>query len=274
MAPKPSPRVAARAQRDPEFAQSRLPEEGVHELRAEFDEEGVWFYQAFSDAIADYAVANRRFGGPQFNPSRMTWIKPSFGWVLYRSGYAGKHNQERLLKVKVPHDVVAEILAQCACKRGGGGTTGRVQWDPERDMHSGDDPGKRNKEPRKMLATRSIQIGISKKLSELYVASAVAIEDVTDLARRVGEAHSSDNTKEAMDALLGELPDERPYVPQLGAQELARLCLVPEGTEVAEPSFPTAGCRRRAAEAEADAGPGPSAGAPSEEEEEGAYRER
>ena len=48
-------------------------------FRAEFDEEGVYVYQAFRDSIADYALAHGRFGGPDFNPARMTWIKPSFG---------------------------------------------------------------------------------------------------------------------------------------------------------------------------------------------------
>ena len=48
-----------------------------------------------------------RFGGPDFNPTRMTWIKPSFAWVLYRSGYGRKHNQTRILKVKLAHEAVA-----------------------------------------------------------------------------------------------------------------------------------------------------------------------
>ena len=62
-------------------------------IGADFDHEGVYFYQAFNNSIADYAVANQRFGGKDFKPVRMTWIKPSFAWVLYRSGYAAKHNQ-------------------------------------------------------------------------------------------------------------------------------------------------------------------------------------
>ena len=55
-------------------------------FNGEWDEEGVSFYQAFNDKIADWAVENQRFGGPHFNPTRMTWIKPSFAWVLYRAG--------------------------------------------------------------------------------------------------------------------------------------------------------------------------------------------
>ncbi|GMI11679.1 hypothetical protein TrLO_g5492 [Triparma laevis f. longispina] len=70
---------------------------------AEFDSDGVYFYQAFKTSIASFAITNQRFGGIDFNHIRMTWIKPSFAWVLYRSGYASKHDQERILKVKLSH---------------------------------------------------------------------------------------------------------------------------------------------------------------------------
>ena len=68
-------------------------EQKVCQIEGEYDDEGMYFYQAFNDSIADFAIQNQKFGGPDFNPKRMTWIKPSFAWVLYRSGYAKKHNQ-------------------------------------------------------------------------------------------------------------------------------------------------------------------------------------
>jgi len=203
-------------------------EHAVHEFRAEHDEDGVFFYQAFKDEIADFAIQHQRFGGPDFNPSRMTWIKPSFGWVLYRSGYARKHHQNRILKVKVPHDAVADMLSKCACRHGGGGTLGRVQWDPERDLWQGDGSGKRNREPRKMRV-RAIQMGVSGHISEQYVHSIVSIEDVTQLAQRVGLAHESDDVKAAMADLRPELPRERPYMPLCSTEDLIRLHLRPEG---------------------------------------------
>ena len=89
--------------------------------------------------------------GPKFNPARMTWIKPSFAWVLYRSGYGSKHNQERILKIKLPHHAVGHILSQCKCGHGSGGGVGRVQWDPARDIMTSEEKGK---QPRKMLRER------------------------------------------------------------------------------------------------------------------------
>ena len=193
-------------------------------FRGEWDEEGVYFYQAYNDDIADWAIEHQKFGGPNFNATRMTWIKPSFAWVLYRSGYACKHHQTRILKVKLSHASVAELLSQCQCKAGGGGSKGRVQWDPERDLMSGD-----GKVPREMLRRRAIQIGLKGSLSELYVRSAIAIEDVTELAHRVKAAHVVADSKLAMSQLLPELPVERPYMPSCPEPVLVRLRMMPGG---------------------------------------------
>jgi len=206
-------------------AAANVVEAGLHVFRAEWDAEGVYFYQAFPDEIAEWALREQCFGGPSFNAKRMTWIKPSFAWVLYRSGYARKHNQQRILKVKLPHALVAELLSACACKHGGGGSKGRVQWDPARDLMTSADRGR---EPRRMLRERAIQIGLSRELSERYVTGALSITDVSALGRHVGAAHGNKEewqVKAAMTALLPQLPVERPYMPSCPEKELVRLGL-------------------------------------------------
>ena len=187
-------------------------------FHGEWDDEGVFFYQAFNDHIADWALQHQRFGGPQFNRARMTWIKPSFAWVLYRAGYGHKDkNQRRILKIKLRHDAVAEILSRCAHGHGGGGTEGRVQWDPARDLMKGD-----GKEPHKAPG-RAIQIGMKGALSQFYVNSAVSIEDVTALADRVRVAHLDGSVSE----LVPDLPVERPYNPHCPDSVLAGLQMLP-----------------------------------------------
>lgn len=116
---------------------------------------------------------------------------------------------------------MAELLAGCTCRHGAGGTNGRVQWDPERDLMSGD-----GKVSRKMLSTRAIQIGLKGPLSQKYVDSVLSIEDVTDLAHRVGKAHRA-NTKDAMDALLPDLPEETDYLPHCSEEVLQNLAMAP-----------------------------------------------
>mmetsp|Transcript_61259 Transcript_61259/g.171303 ORF Transcript_61259/g.171303 Transcript_61259/m.171303 type:complete len:274 (+) Transcript_61259:65-886(+) len=213
-------------------------QDDVQVFCGEWDAEGVYVYQAFCDEIADWALEHQQFGGPHFNTTRMTWIKPSFAWVLYRSGYGHKHGQKRILKVKVPHHEFGEILGQCQCvdtnratrtKRceNDGGSNGRVQWDPGRDILSSD-----GRQPRLMRRHRAIQIGMAGRLSELYVRSVISIQDVTELGHRVGQAHRSKKA-DAMAHILPELPDERPYKPRCPDHVLVKLGMLPGGSAAA-----------------------------------------
>jgi len=211
----------------------------VQFFEGEYDDEGVYVYQAYCDSIANYAIENQKFGGSLFDTKRMTWIKPSFAWVLYRSGYATKHNQERVLKIKLSHKAIAEILEKCSCKHGGGGSFGRVQWDPARDLYMAEDG-----EPRKMLNKRAIQIGTKGPISEFYVNSILSIQDVTALAHKVGIAHGvlidnggvieknnkHNNSIHFDDKLLKELPEEKKYMPHCKKSVLENLAMEPGKT--------------------------------------------
>lgn len=83
----------------------------IRKIFADYDEQGVWVYQAFKPSIVEAALELGTFGRG-FGLDRMTWIKPSFGWMLYRSGYASKHRQEAILKIKITHDGFKDILRQ------------------------------------------------------------------------------------------------------------------------------------------------------------------
>lgn len=204
----------------------------VQKFEGEHDENGVYVYQAYCNEIADFAIKHQTLGGDKFDTKRMTWIKPSFAWVLYRSGYGTKHNQERILKIKLSHKSLANILELCSCKEGGGGSFGRVQWDPARDLYLSE-----CKEPRKILGKRAIQIGIKGHISELYVKSIMSIEDVTDLAHQVGIAHGvlTDDSGKIVknkkiikevkfnNCLLNRLPKETIYLPHCNKETLEKL---------------------------------------------------
>ena len=205
-------------------------------FRGEWDAEGVYFYQAFRPEIAEWALENQRFGGPYWKPTRMTWIKPSFAWMLYRSGYGRRPGQTRVLKVKLSHQTVAHLLSYCRCngtnketkmKRQTNEETGygMVQWDPERDLFAAE-----GHSPRRLLHTRSIQIGLARKLSEFYVDNIISIQDVTELAHQVGVAHRLKGDKAtflAMEAIQARLPEERPYLPGIIRSKLQELAMLP-----------------------------------------------
>lgn len=107
------------------------------------------------------------------------------------------------------------LLSQCKCGHGGGGGSGRVQWDPARDINRAEDG-----EPRKMLRKRAIQIGLKGNIKDEYIENALSIEDVTDLAHRVEQVHKSKEIWENIRDLIPELPIERPYKPPLCSEEV------------------------------------------------------
>lgn len=57
------------------------------EIRAIYNAETIRVYQAYNNIIADEAIMLNKFGN-SFSMNRMTWIKPSFLWMMYRSGWA------------------------------------------------------------------------------------------------------------------------------------------------------------------------------------------
>lgn len=65
------------------------------EIRAVYTENTIRVYQAYNKDIAGEAVKKGTFG-TGFKLDRMTWIKPSFLWMMYRCGWGTKENQEHI----------------------------------------------------------------------------------------------------------------------------------------------------------------------------------
>lgn len=130
------------AQKEPRA--SRRPP--LRQIRASYDDSTVTVYQAYSPAIAMPAVQHGRFVVP-FSMSRMTWIKPSFLWMMYRCGWATKEGQTCVLAIRITRTGFEQALAASALshlavdvhtdRREWADSVRtspvRVQWDPERD---------------------------------------------------------------------------------------------------------------------------------------------
>lgn len=168
-----------------EEQQALLPTEGNHFIAHE-EGEILTFYAAFNHAIANYAVANQRFGGHAFSFSRMTWIKPGFMWMMYRSSWATADNQERILALKIKKSDVLKILNEgvlssfdatkytheAAWKQDLSRSEVRIQWDPDHD------------ELGMKLKRKAIQIGLKGKiLREFATEMLLKIEDITSFVR-------------------------------------------------------------------------------------------
>jgi len=70
------------------MASSTAPRPTVpyRQIRAVFDDETITVYQAYSASIAVAAVEQQKLNAsPDFKLGRMTWIKPSWCWMMYFS---------------------------------------------------------------------------------------------------------------------------------------------------------------------------------------------
>lgn len=88
----------------------RWPPEGRHIL-AHYDEQSIIVYQAYRPSIGRFAIEHGYFGG-DFLLARMSWIKPNFLWMMYRSGWGTKEGQEITLGLRLRRAFFESILAQ------------------------------------------------------------------------------------------------------------------------------------------------------------------
>jgi hypothetical protein len=181
------------------------------EIRAEYDEHTITVYQAYSPIIALPAIENNNFVSPPFKMTRMTWIKPSFLWMMYRSGWAIKEGQEHILKIKIKREGF-EWALQNSClshfdkevynsveewRTIKDNSPVRIQWDPERDL---------NLNP---LNHRAIQIGLSGIAVEKYVSDwIVSIEDITSFSKELNQLVINGGNLEKVKSML---PIEETY---------------------------------------------------------------
>jgi hypothetical protein len=181
-----------------------------HEIRADYHHDTIVVYQAFDDRIADSALAKGRFVGPHFSFSRMTWIKPSFLWLMHRSHFATKKGQTRVLAVRVTRagfdralsiavstDPTARMYPSYDAWRAAfDAAPVHVQWDTERSI-TGD-----------ALGHYSIQVGVSRRVIHEFVDDwIVSISDMTERVTKLRELVRA----RRLDRARALVPPERAY---------------------------------------------------------------
>ncbi|HET6383410.1 MAG TPA: DUF4291 domain-containing protein [Armatimonadota bacterium] len=151
-------------------------------LLAQWTEAVVVVYQAYHPGIGNWAARHGRFGGGGFKFERMSWIKPGFLWMMYRSGWASKEGQEVVLAVYLKRQGFEAILREAVpstfapalyssdleWRRALSESQVRMQWDPDHDPSG------------LPLARRAIQLGLRSEFLKRYAGEwIVAIEDIT-----------------------------------------------------------------------------------------------
>ncbi|MFJ1894839.1 DUF4291 domain-containing protein [Streptomyces sp. NPDC088115] len=179
-----------------------------HGIRALHTDTTLTVYQAYTPSLGLPAARDGRFP-PAWKRDRMTWIKPSFLWMMYRCGWGLKEGQETVLAVEITREGFDWALANAELSHYERGVhpdraswqrtlrraPARVQWDPERDLHLN------------RLPYRSLQLGLSGEAARRYADEwTVSVRDVTPLARRIHELVRGGADEEAARLLPGETP--------------------------------------------------------------------
>jgi hypothetical protein len=123
------------------------PKSGYH-IMAQYDDEKIIVYQAYKKEIGEFAVKNQFFGG-EFSFNRMTWIKPNFLWMMYRSGWGTKEGQDVTLAIHLKISAFRNYLENAVYssydqiegisheewRNKLENSSIRLQWDPDHDPH-------------------------------------------------------------------------------------------------------------------------------------------
>ncbi len=171
--------------------------------------ETITVYQAYPVPIALAAARAGRFVAP-FKRDRMSWLRPSFRWMMYRCRWASADGQDRVLAVEMTREGFEWALGHsCLAQYDHTFHTDREHWTNALK----DSPVRIQWEPERSLALtplpyRALQVGLGVDVIDKFVQEwTVGITDVTHLARRIGEQvrRGDEHRAQAM------LPDEMPY---------------------------------------------------------------
>lgn len=183
------------------------PTSGCH-IMAQYDDEKIIVYQAYRKEIGEFAVENQFFGG-EFSLNRMTWIKPNFLWMMYRSGWGKKEGQEVTLAIHLKisafrsylengvyssYDQTKEISHE-EWRNELESSNIRLQWDPDHDPYGA-------KQER-----RAIQIGLRNKFINSFAKNDILL--IEDISAFVKEQHEFVQNHQLENLMI---PIEKPFV--------------------------------------------------------------
>ena len=189
--------------------EKHLPASGKF-IIGQYDKKSIIVYQAFKDSIAEYAVQNQKFGGEDYDLHRTTWLKPSFLWMMYYSGWAKKENQENVLAIRMSRKNFDEMLRHSVMstfykslypsneswKKQLDGTDVMLQWEPYYDLHG-------NKSDR-----MAVKIGIKGDILQRF--NNEWIEEIQNITPYVEEQQSLLKANKLQKI---KIPRERAYAP-------------------------------------------------------------
>ncbi|MCX5205004.1 DUF4291 domain-containing protein [Streptomyces sp. NBC_00237] len=198
-----------------------MPSDAVpqRQIRALHGADTITVYQAYPPEIGLPAVRDGKFPR-NWMRDQMTWIRPSFLWMMHRSGWATKPGQEVVLAVDLRREGFDWALSnavlspydrtvhpdKAAWKRQVKHAPVRARWGPERDISLSP------------LPYRSLQLSLSGEAARRYADEwIVGIRNATPLAKTIGSTLAEHGPASASLFLLVESPYPVPKEARINA---------------------------------------------------------
>lgn len=160
---------------------TRWPDQG-RVILAQYDDDSVVVYQAYKKSIGRAAAVQNTLAVNGFRMDRMSWIKPSFLWMMHRSKWATETDQRVVLAIWITRDGFEEILRAAvhstyveavyasreAWQAELDASEVRLQWDPDHN-------------PRGIkIKRRVVQLGLGGSMLERFVNEwTLQVENIT-----------------------------------------------------------------------------------------------
>jgi Domain of unknown function (DUF4291) len=192
----------------------RWPQSG-RQILAQFDDDTIIVYQAFRPEIGKFAVEKGYFGG-EFKYSRMSWIKPNFLWMMYRSQWGQAEGQEVVLAIRLKRNFFDSLLGQAVSSSfdptafasrdewdaAVENSDVRLQWDPDHTPNG------------EKCERRAVQLGLRNVALEAYgKREIVEIIDISEFVAEqrlnVGDWRSGKLVTPTEDVYVPANPNER-----------------------------------------------------------------
>lgn len=169
---------------------ARWPQKG-QVILAHYDANSLVVYQAYSPRIGSFAARHGFFSG-DFSYERMSWIKPNFLWMMYRSGWGTKPGQEVILAVSLKRTAFESILGQAVpssydmskyptradWQHAVELSQVRLQWDPDHHPSGA------------KLERRAVQLGLRGEVLKQYGRDwLLEIEDISAFVKKQRETN-------------------------------------------------------------------------------------
>lgn len=148
-------------------------------------EGNIALFHAFSPTY----IKKNQLSKEDLNMNRMTWIKTSLLWTIYRSDWARKDKQERIVEVQTNPQYLAELIKKSVKTKDPQANTSEVLYQKDPDRAILGKTWNKGQDNYWLSARRTMHLGIRGSELERYIDDIVP-ENLTDITTTIDKVRN------------------------------------------------------------------------------------